>query len=414
MNGTAPTGRTGRARGPLARIGLLAALLLAGGCSGTSVVPDTFDIMPGRVNNGMGRAFHAAVWMPDQQNLMLVGGQDRDGIALSGSRFAERIACATCSFIPEGALDPGVGRVNPALAATATGVLIAGGQASGVESANPGPPPAVLPVSSAVTDALHYRAVSAFADTVALPAGAAGAALGTLNGTPYLSGGRDTTGNVSAAIRAFDGASFLHNWDMVREREGHTVTPLADGSLLIVGGFGLGGFALRSAELFDPAGGAAELPGIDGPWEDRALHTATASADGCQVLIYGGVNSGGLVAGPELFTSAGAGCAGDGRFHVVPLAGPADRRVHHGAARLDNGDVLIVGGVADDVGTVTGTARLFNFALQRLRDTAAPLSFPRFGHSASVMRDGSVLVAGGLDGVFVPVTEVERYVPTSF
>jgi hypothetical protein len=80
----------------------------------------------------------------------------------------------------------------------------------------------------------------------------------------------------------------------------HTATLLRDGSVLVTGSGTLDGYGTSStAERYRPATGAWETAGTMGP--ARALHTATRLLDG-RVLIAGGRREGGgTLAMAELF-----------------------------------------------------------------------------------------------------------------
>ena len=78
-------------------------------------------------------------------------------------------------------------------------------------------------------------------------------------------------------------------------RQIHTATPLADGRVLVAGGFDIKDAALASAVLYDPATRHVQPDRLAGG--ARGTHTATLLADG-RVLIAGGgpASMGGLAA----------------------------------------------------------------------------------------------------------------------
>ena len=75
---------------------------------------------------------------------------------------------------------------------------------------------------------------------------------------------------------------------MATPRAFHTVTPLPDGRVLVVGG-SVGSERLASVEVWDPSTGA--FVGTGSMSEAHSGHTATALPDG-RVLIAGGVGEG--------------------------------------------------------------------------------------------------------------------------
>ena len=98
-------------------------------------------------------------------------------------------------------------------------------------------------------------------------------------------------------------------------------------------------------------------------------------------------------------------------------ATPATGRAHHTATLLRTGRVLVAGGV-DAHGTATATVELFDPALNRW-SAASPLSTSRTEHTATLLSDGRVLVVGGFHvgdtfsnrGVSESLNAVESYDP---
>ena len=81
-------------------------------------------------------------------------------------------------------------------------------------------------------------------------------------------------------------------------------------------------------------------------------------------------------------------------------------RAYHTATLLLNGRVLVAGGLSsfDDsgFGVVTGTTEMYEPATNTWR-TSAPMLYPRTFHSAVLLNSGRVLVVGGIDGDRNPV-----------
>jgi N-acetylneuraminic acid mutarotase len=86
---------------------------------------------------------------------------------------------------------------------------------------------------------------------------------------------------------------------------------------------------------------------------------------------------------------------------------PSLPRSHHTATLLRDGNVLVVGG-SDSGGTVLADAEIYDFSTQTWSSTR-PLHFARSGHAATELADGRVLVVGG--GITQAITSAEIYDP---
>jgi hypothetical protein len=193
--------------------------------------------------------------------------------------------------------------------------------------------------------------------------------------------------------------------DMAHPRIGHTGTLLADGRVLVTGGFSSGegspaGIS-RSAEIWDPASGRFRLlPGT--MTSARADHTATRLPDG-KVLIVGGYS---VEASPplaEVFDPASE------TFTLLATPGIASR-AGHAAVALAGGDVLILGG-ENPAGTVALDSVLrFRYDTRTVQPLPGLLA-PRRHASAVVIADGEVLLFGGAGVDDAPAATAERYSP---
>jgi Galactose oxidase, central domain/Kelch motif len=82
--------------------------------------------------------------------------------------------------------------------------------------------------------------------------------------------------------------------------------------------------------------------------------------------------------------------------HIVPAGSMGDLRADHTATLLRNGSVLIAGGMVEN-GVFLNSAELFDPSTGRFRATGNMQS-KRVGHSATLLPNGQVLIAGGLAG----------------
>lgn len=129
-------------------------------------------------------------------------------------------------------------------------------------------------------------------------------------------------------------------------RAWHSATMLADGRILILGGFGTAGSVVGDAEILDLGGGATLIPAGTVGVEPRALHTATLLPDG-RVLIAGGISSSGAavtrveVWDPQSLQTARFADAVPGRYGAT-------------ATLLPDGTVFIAGGLDERGDDLTG------------------------------------------------------------
>jgi len=217
-----------------------------------------------------------------------------------------------------------------------------------------------------------------------------GTATALPGGKVLLAGGQNSsrTGAVATA-ELYDPATdtFTATGSMASSRMDFTATLLNDGTVLMVGGNDGTGTELVSAETYDPSTGqfstlAAQLHvASEG-------HTATLLGDGT-VLIAGGTTNdaaSGVLARCEI-------CDPVAQAFTLVTAGLATARSWQHALLLENGLVFLEGGLGA-AGLGLASVELYDPSAKTF--SAAPsMTTERFGDTATLMGDGTVLIAGG-------------------
>ena len=179
---------------------------------------------------------------------------------------------------------------------------------------------------------------------------------------------------------------------MIEARVEHTATLMADGRVLAVGGVTANSEPAASTEVYDAASGAWTASGNLA--EARRHHTATLLTDG-SVLVTGGNSLGAAesiiaMASAERYHPVTASWSGAGQM----LAG----RVNHTATLLSDGTVLVAGG---EIAAGEGFRRLASAERYDPRTGSWTATGSMVGarayHTAILLPDDTVLVAGGFE-----------------
>jgi Galactose oxidase, central domain/Kelch motif len=232
---------------------------------------------------------------------------------------------------------------------------------------------------------------------------AIGGALYLIKPTQPTVGNQSPTPGVNASpSETARAAAWASTGNMVTPRSGQTATLLADGKVLAAGG-NVGDTGLAEAELYDPATRTWTATGSMGT--ARTGHTATLLPDG-RVLVAGGYGGGMVPPSSLLPTSAELYDPASGTWTATGSMGTP--RIGGTATLLRDGRVLVAGGISD--GT---SAELYDPASGTWTATGS-MVIPRLGGTATLLRDGRVLVAGGCcDGNGISLASAELYDPTS-
>jgi hypothetical protein len=370
---------------------LCLAVLGGAGAASAATRPDSWQ----PAGPTTGRLLGTATTLGDGR-VLVAGGEIGQG-QLSAALSAEVFDPVTGAWTPTGALN------TPRAGQTATllgdgKVLIVGGGTGTTLTAG---------LSSAE---LYDPATGRFTPTAGAPT--AGHSWGVAEPLPggrvLIAGGFGSDGAATKATDIYDPATdaFTAGPSLGTARAEAAAAVVAGGRVLVAGGAGNDDHSLASAEVYDAASNAW-TPVANTLSDPRALASA-APLPGGRALVAGGVSDTHVpLASADVYDPAA------NRF--TPAAPMHTGRELAVAAPLPGGRVLVAGGASGiDTGTgvpVVTSAEVYDPAANAWA-SAAQLAAPRAGAAAAVLNDGDVLVAGGLsDGGGDTVGSAERYVP---
>ena len=398
-------------------------VLLAGGTttgtdSGNTNEADLFDPTPGMfVPTGQmlePRQFQTATMLQDGR-VFVAGGQNAVLGALSSTEIYDG---ASYSAGPTLTVPRSFHTATSFVNGTANQILIAGGvtSAGGVTAAaeiyteQVGGIGSIAATTTPMSTPRFGHTSTLLSNGDILIAGGENAAGVVLNSSDLFVPDGKGNGSFNITRVTVKGKTSSHN--LVTARVYHTATTLCDGTVLIAGGRDPNGNYLSSAEIYNPATDSFASTGSGksaGMLNARAFHTATLLTD-CSVLIAGGVNSKGALNAAELYIPGVVtkGKAAPGKFVAV---GPMNSaRYLHTATMLSDGTVMIAGGESGS-STVLDSGEIYDPFLQDFTPAAGPMLSARYGQAAVALNSGFVLLNGGENSTFAVTASSELYDP---
>lgn len=211
----------------------------------------------------------------------------------------------------------------------------------------------------------------------------------------YDGGGCDVSWSLPSAEIYHPGGYWSDTGSMATGRYAHTATRLLNGKVLVAGGLyepppysTTTATYLASAELYDPATGSWSVTGSLNQVRSNAM--ATLLGDGTVLVVGGGVGNSAELYHPDTGTWSATGSMTFG---------------HDTMTRLPSGKVLAAGGFS-------GSPELYDPASGTWVVTGTML-FSRAYESATLLKDGTVLVAGGNDALGAGLNTAEIYQPST-
>lgn len=211
------------------------------------------------------------------------------------------------------------------------------------------------------------------------------------NATILIAGGHDSFSPrpmANAELYDIGTGTFSLTGSMNSARLGHTAVLLRNGKVLVSGGWNVDFSAIDLDDMFAPA--TEEFSPSVSMNDARMGHTATVLNDG-SVLLAGGADDFGVLASAEACDADADTCNLVGAMTVA--------RQYATATLLKNGEVLLTGGISSSAtctGCATNTAELYNPKTAAFTPTGS-MHTPRSGQTATILPNGTVLIAGGLD-----------------
>lgn len=202
-------------------------------------------------------------------------------------------------------------------------------------------------------------------------------------------------GGAGKLVELFDPrlGTFDEAGEMAVSRSGGAVAVRDDGTAIIAGGVDSDGALVGLVEEIVPSSQEEPVRQLYDQMESKKAGLTLVALPDRGILMIGGRTAAGFIVPDVLVLKAG-----DDRFRAFGAL--AVERERHTASVGLGGVVYLIGGLTRDevesVDIATGTIELYRPQDQSVRTVATELAVPRYGHTATVLGDGRILIVGGL------------------
>ncbi|MFA5097085.1 MAG: kelch repeat-containing protein, partial [Candidatus Margulisiibacteriota bacterium] len=227
------------------------------------------------------------------------------------------------------------------------------------------------------------------------------------NGKVLLAGGSSEAGTILNTCELYNPSTnaWSYGANMPAAKSVHFAVSLPDGRVLVGGGRSTASGVVNTCFRYNPTTNAWATTGNLGT--ARAFPNSVLLPDG-KVLITGGTTSSGYLNSSEIYNPSSGTWASAGSMGTA--------RTYFATTLLPSGKVLAVGGASANVGnsfTGLNSSELFDPSTGGWT-VASGMSTARYYHTATLLPNGKVLVAGGIGaGSSYDLTSCELYNPSS-
>ena len=231
------------------------------------------------------------------------------------------------------------------------------------------------------------------------------------DGNLLVTGGVNSANSATASVLMYNmGTNIYDAWNsnLITARSSHTATLMSNGKVLIAGGFSTAGAPIPVAdalEICDPVLRTCVNAGVPDMLTARGGHTATLLSKGLnsgKVLLCGGATT---VETTAFGTVTGSCELYDPALNTVAAAtAMISPRIGHAAVLLRSGKVFVTGGRRRNAGNTAWVYEPMNeiYTPETALGTWTPkdaLLQGRIDHTATVLNNGIIMIAGGYNGL---------------